>query len=595
MGDDQKRNDGPDLAAAPPNDGGFEHLSDSNPVDLDNTVATFFVPGTGYTTSQQTKKNGNHSFDALRSDWLRDNVPSMPTYTYDGCDQQNSRLLNSGITAHGTDEVADQIIEDLQKQLDKVDENTTISATLFGHSRGCISILKAIEKIETNPTCDKLKGRILLDLDLNEITPGNIRAAARLNPHNSSWVLNKISDLSQCKFVKKVNITLSTSVEKNKKLLPFAPLIPRFHPDTQCNTHLLPMTHSGQERHPEESESNYNLKLAIYNLGICTRKQKILERLSNNKGKITNKNELEEEELKYYKKILRKSKKIKKGDRNVHFDATITAYQGNVADITHLNLRHYHLEKKLGSGNSNQERDSQFPEKIVFAWNLSPPDNVPIEQFLKQFQDINENGASNYLSNYKKLDGLLTEINSEIQSLKEKNGATKELNSECKLAAESAEAFKQALAKELYTRITRSKNAKPDEIETDYYYRTLQELKGDLESLNNTDTTENTLMRLQRHQQNLEKNAKMPAKITAAGASFYKASKILLLGILALTLVLLFFPTFLILKDIYTQPAGSHSKKLGPNPSASPRLFKSKTQKSKELFAPLKTNPGQGR
>lgn len=170
-----------------------------------------------------------------------------------------------GLTAHGTGDIADEFIADLNAKIN--DYDGIVKINLIGDSRGAISALKVVKRIQKDP---KLANRVEIVLDLKDPVPGNSSLGIMLGTADTAS--EKVCDLSDCTIVKSAHVTLATKKNSGTKQILnsfFKAIIPRFHPETKMELDVLPIAHNGQEH-------SKDIRYA-YNLGLAKSKQLILE------------------------------------------------------------------------------------------------------------------------------------------------------------------------------------------------------------------------------------------------------------------------------------------------------------------------------
>ncbi|QGP52381.1 hypothetical protein PsalN5692_03890 (plasmid) [Piscirickettsia salmonis] len=333
-------------------------------------IAAFFC-GTGYT------QESDASFQLLRS-----NCPAfVELHGYDGCDSQGKFLNLGGLNANGTGEPADDFVEKLREAMRAYD-GERLKVNLIAHSRGCLSALKAAQRIQADP---ELRDCVDIVLDLREPVPGNLELGVRLGRKSLGTVTHKVSDLSQCDVVEKVHISLSEKVGNHSNKAGFNSLIPRFHPKTYVEVEALPTWHDEQEQlnglvlhkgrdrwgayevHPVDSSIIERESLGVLTLGACKSEQIIHEGIDpfelgidpdQHEEKI---GELKAMQLRCYRELKRKVKapRLEKA-RDTHFGGKVGVLN---SDAAALNLRHYCLLPEADRGTRG----------VDFALGVYPP------------------------------------------------------------------------------------------------------------------------------------------------------------------------------------------------------------------------------
>lgn len=188
---------------------------------MTKNVIGFFC-GTGYTLGK------DQSYAHIRDANLFDTLLG-----YDGC-----QVHGGGLFAHGVEEQADAFINDLKEQLEG--NTDAIQINLVAHSRGVLSALLAIKKIQADPA---LKNRVSITADFRDPVPGNFQLTAEVAGNLA--IANQVMDLTDCDVVKKVYITL-----QEKPILPIAfdSLVPKFHSEALIEIEVLPGYHDVQQR-----------------------------------------------------------------------------------------------------------------------------------------------------------------------------------------------------------------------------------------------------------------------------------------------------------------------------------------------------------
>ena len=109
-------------------------------------IVSFFC-GTGYTLSS------DDSYQSISQEIFSSNTILMG---FDGC-----QVHGGGIFAYGVEEQADAFIQNLKIQ----NTNEKMIINLIAHSRGCLSALMAIKKIQADP---QLKDKVSITVDLRD-------------------------------------------------------------------------------------------------------------------------------------------------------------------------------------------------------------------------------------------------------------------------------------------------------------------------------------------------------------------------------------------------------------------------------------------
>ncbi|OAJ33992.1 hypothetical protein [Piscirickettsia salmonis] len=313
-------------------------------------IAAFFC-GTGYTQASDA------SFQLLKS-----NRPAfVELHGYDGCDSQGKFLNLGGLNANGTGEPADDFVEKLRVAM-RASEGERLKVNLIAHSRGCLSALKAVQRIQADP---ELRDCVDIVLDLREPVPGNLELGVKVGRKSLGTVTHKVSDLSQCDVVEKVYISLSEKVGKHRNKSGFNSLIPRFYPETDVEVEVLPTWHDAQEQwnglvphkdrgrwgayevHPMDSSIIERESLGVLTLGVCKSEQIIHEGIDLAKLRIDPAeheekiDRLKEMQLRCYRELKRgvKAPRLEKA-RDTHFGGKVCVL---APDAKALNLRHYCL------------------------------------------------------------------------------------------------------------------------------------------------------------------------------------------------------------------------------------------------------------
>lgn len=275
-----------------------------------NIIAYFC--GTGYYTSS----------DACYQHISRTIADSTALYGFDGC-----QVKGGGIFAHGVEEYADELITQLQKHTGEIQLN------LIGHSRGVLSALLVVKKVQADP---ELSNRCIISADFRDPVPGNFQLTAKVV--GSQAIANQVRDLSQCTVLKNVFITL-----QEIPILPIAfdAVIPKFHAQTEVEIETLPGYHDVQQRtridlkqeHPE-----------IFKLGLAKTMAVLLK-----DGNVFIDNisldSLARQQLEVYNLLVDWAKKRKKTlqTRSLHHKGSLLANNASTEQLTTLNWRHARL------------------------------------------------------------------------------------------------------------------------------------------------------------------------------------------------------------------------------------------------------------
>ncbi len=276
-----------------------------------------FFCGTGYTLDsdasyQYIKGNINHS---------------TTLYGYDGC-----QIHGGGTFAYGVEEQADAFIKDLKNK--NIDDN--IQLNIIAHSRGVISALRVIQKIQADP---QLNEKIKITCDFRDPVPGNLQITAHLTGKQS--ITNAVKDLSDCNIVNKVYITLQ---EKAIIGIAFDALVPKFHINTEVEIETLPGYHDAQQRNFIKRGIDHKSMLDLGNA-------KTLDILIKDGHLMRFHDNFKNQQIQAYNQLANWSKKriTSFGERDLHFGGKIIANNEGITNnnIIAINWRHAQLQKIL--------------------------------------------------------------------------------------------------------------------------------------------------------------------------------------------------------------------------------------------------------
>ncbi len=285
-----------------------------------------FFCGTNYYLDHRTKgdKRGRVDDSYLQ---LRSTITGDTTLLgYDGC-----QVKGGGLFAYGVEEQAEAFINALKEQLKDSEVYEDIQINLIAHSRGCLSALLAIKKIQAAPL---LKDRVKVTADLRDPVPGNLQLTTVLTGNITS--ANQLIDLSDCDILKKVYITL-----QEKPILPIAfdAVVSIFPPEAHVEIETIPGYHDVQQRAFSAALED---DVALFNLGMA----KTLSILRNDGHQLVLGVEhfasLEEQQLKAYDALVlwAKSRGIPFGERDLHFGGKIVANNEVLDKVDVINWRH---------------------------------------------------------------------------------------------------------------------------------------------------------------------------------------------------------------------------------------------------------------
>lgn len=252
--------------------------------------------------------------------------PSVVTLlAYDGC-----QVHGGGLFSYGVEEQADAFINDLKQQLHP--DETHYQINLVAHSRGVLSALLAIKKIQADPA---LRDKVSITADFHDPVPGNLQITTKIA---SDWTsANQVRDLSHCDIVKKVSITLQ---EAPIGPIAFDMLVSKFHHATALEIETIPGYHDVQHRQWLMPDVEHK---GLFRLGIA----KTLSILKADGVALkahldTDFNALQ---IYWYTKIMywAKTRETPFGERDIHFGGKIIANNHVREEIDAVNWRHAQL------------------------------------------------------------------------------------------------------------------------------------------------------------------------------------------------------------------------------------------------------------
>lgn len=243
---------------------------------------------------------------------------------YNGC-----HVHGGGLFSYGVEEQADAFIADLKQEL-KPDE-TCYQINLVAHSRGVLSALLAIKKIQADP---ELRDKITITADFHDPVPGNFQITSKLGIEQAS--VNQLRDLSDCDIVKKAFITL-----QEEPILPIAfdMLIPRFHHDTTVEIETIPGYHDVQHRLDLAPNIDH---YEMFSLGFG----KTFSILEEDGFTIDPELHHTQIQIRAYDNLVEwaRTKPMPFGERDIHFGGQIIANNEAKAKIDVINWRHAKLK-----------------------------------------------------------------------------------------------------------------------------------------------------------------------------------------------------------------------------------------------------------
>ncbi|MFA6302965.1 MAG: hypothetical protein WC627_07515 [Legionella sp.] len=281
---------------------------------IQNVVA--FFCGTGYYT------HSDDSYKAIVSNVTGKNVTVLG---YNGC-----QVLGGGLFAHGVEEFADTFLADLKEQ-ENYKKNEPIHINLVGHSRGVLSALLVIRKIQNDPKLSKI---CTVTGDFRDPVPGNFQVTAKLA--GTTAIANQIRDLSDCEVVKKIYITLQ---EAPIIPLAFDAVIPKFHHATLVEVETLPGFHDAQQRTRLAPVLDHK---SLFSLGTS----KSLFILASDGVPIKDNQGLVARQIEAYEQLLAWSRTRYKdfGERTLHYGGHINANNTAKSTVNAINWRHANLK-----------------------------------------------------------------------------------------------------------------------------------------------------------------------------------------------------------------------------------------------------------
>lgn len=274
-----------------------------------------FFCGTGYETDRDASLisiQGNVDTDTHK------------VLAYDGC-----HVLGGGLFADGVEEQADAFIADLKQNLNPVE--TSYQINLVAHSRGVLSALIAIKKIQADPD---LRDKVSITADFHDPVPGNFQITSKLGFEQAS--VNQLRDLSDCDIVKKVYITL-----QEHPILPIAfdMLIPKFHRKATVEIETIPGYHDVQHRYGMAPDIDHR---AMLSLGVG----KTFSILQEDGFTINPEMNPKQKQIDAYDVLIEwaKTRPTAFGERDLHFGGQIIANNDVKDKINIINWRHAKLK-----------------------------------------------------------------------------------------------------------------------------------------------------------------------------------------------------------------------------------------------------------
>jgi hypothetical protein len=171
------------------------------------------------------------AFTSLSNLPQSDDTTNTTVHSYSGCDYYATSPLK-GVFAYGVEHPANDLY---QKIIDQAKTNDKINVHLVGHSRGCMSIIQLVQKINADPA---LKAKVNFVLDLRDPVPGNLLNTANLKTNH--FIAEQLKILKQASNVK-LNVTISM---QEPLAMAFSAMIPE---GVETQAEPLPIGHAGQE------------------------------------------------------------------------------------------------------------------------------------------------------------------------------------------------------------------------------------------------------------------------------------------------------------------------------------------------------------
>jgi hypothetical protein len=373
-------------------------------------VVGFFC-GTGYTTAT------DNSFNDIKNNLTADSL----LLGYDGC-----QVHGGGTFSYGVEKQANQFIKDLKANLANSNENIQIN--LIAHSRGTLSALLAIKKIQKDPL---LKNRVQITADFRDPVPGNFQLTTKFAGDLAS--ANQVLDLRDCDILKKAYITLQ---ERPIISIAFDALIPKFHQGTHVEIETLPGYHDVQQRkgYSPRFDHEYLFPLGLIKTLLILKEDKVPLAFPEYPDEKELENEFKRIQLESYEKILQwaKTREIPFAERDLHFGGKIRAnnyarleFDGNSAvnwhhaqlkGITpnhilygetqpHYNYRKTPLEHYCDLTLTLDRYVNKHPEKKDLINNLKKSSSQFLEGKIKldEYKDAYENALKEKFVHNKKL------------------------------------------------------------------------------------------------------------------------------------------------------------------------------------------------
>ena len=252
------------------------------------------------------------------------NTGNCKVLCYDGC-----HVHGGGLFADGVEEQADAFIADLKQNLNP--DETHYQINLVAHSRGVLSALIAIKKIQADP---ELRDKVSITGDFHDPVPGNFQITSKLGFEQAS--VNQLRDLSDCDIVKKVYITL-----QEHPILPIAfdMLIPKFHHKATVEIETIPGYHDVQHRYMMDPDIDHR---AMLSLGVG----KTFSILQEDGFTINPDMNPKQKQIDAYDVLTgwAKTRPTVFEERDLHFGGQIIANNHAQADIDVINWRHAQLK-----------------------------------------------------------------------------------------------------------------------------------------------------------------------------------------------------------------------------------------------------------
>ena len=180
--------------------------------------------------------------------------------------------LSGLLFGYRTNARAKELAESIYGELLKLPEGELLEVNLQGKSRGCVTSIKAMKKLEKMFKKDKehgnkLRNKLKVNMFLHDPVPGNYGWTVRIGHWLSKISIRfrkltfhgQSSDMSECSFVK--NMKVFFEGQGDRKRFPFASQVPKTSPETKLSF----MSHDVERNLADSEAKNFFLS--------CTRRK----------------------------------------------------------------------------------------------------------------------------------------------------------------------------------------------------------------------------------------------------------------------------------------------------------------------------------